>query len=202
MTSHIHRSFNSLNTRKKVKPSSKHSSVPNSGAEDNSRHFTGESINQAASICSKLKNTRNLTIDQACFLSSKEAKSTYVVLVISLHWILLSMPLLNTAQAWTLTNVIHAVSMYYLLHHCKGAPFARHDQGKNRRLTYWEQIDGGEQMTDTRRFFIVMSIIMFLIAQFYSMRWHTAVNILALGVSIVPKMSQFHKFRLFGFNKY
>ena len=43
------------------------------------------------------------------FVSSKEARSTYVFLVILLHFILLSMPFLNTSQAWTLTNLVHAV---------------------------------------------------------------------------------------------
>ena len=43
------------------------------------------------------------------FVSSKEARSTYVFLVILLHFLLLSMPFLNTSQAWTLTNLVHAV---------------------------------------------------------------------------------------------
>ena len=43
------------------------------------------------------------------FVSSKEARSTYVFLVILLHAMLLSMPFLNTSQAWTLTNLLHAV---------------------------------------------------------------------------------------------
>ena len=43
------------------------------------------------------------------FVSSKEARSTYVFLVILLHAFLLSMPFLNTSQAWTLTNIVHAV---------------------------------------------------------------------------------------------
>ena len=46
--------------------------------------------------------------------------------------------------------------MYYVLHHCKGSPFSRHDQGKFRRYTYWEQIDKDSEVffSPTKNFFI------------------------------------------------
>lgn len=147
----------------------------------------------------------NLSFDNNnCIFSSKEAKSTYVVLVMSLHFILLSVPFITTAVAWTLTNVVHSVTMYYILHHCKGSPFSRHDQGKFRRYTYWEQIDTDSEgfFTPTKNFFIVVPVLLFILAQFYSMLWHTAINILALAVAIIPKLPAFHKFRLLKINKY
>jgi len=138
------------------------------------------------------------------FLSSKEARSTYVFLVVILHFCLLSTPFLNTAQAWTLTNVGHSAIMYYFLHFCKGSPFAQYDQGKYRRLTYWEQIDDGEQMTHTRKFFIIVPSILYILAQFYSKfdAVHGPANILAFAIAVVPKLPWFHKFRFMGINKY
>jgi len=160
-------------------------------------------INNLNTNNQNIDGTRNLLIDQnVCFLSTKEAKSTYCVLLICLHFSLLSMPFLNTAQAWTLTNVIHSFTMYYILHYLQGAPFARHDQGRHRRHTYWEQIDNGRQRTSTRKFYIVIPSIIFLLSQFYSMLWHTPLNILGLCVAVIPKLPQFHKFRLMDIKKY
>lgn len=138
------------------------------------------------------------------FLSSKEAQWTYTFLVVVLHFVLLSMPFLNTAQAWTSTNVIHSIVMYYFLHVCKGSPFAQYDQGKYRRHTFWEQIDEGRQDTATRRFFTVVPIVLYVLAQFYSKfdAVHVPLNILAFAVAVIPKLSWFHKFRLFNINKY
>lgn len=138
------------------------------------------------------------------FLSSKEARSTYVFLVIVLHFMLLSMPFLNTSQAWTLTNVFHSLIMYYLLHFCKGSPFTQYDQGKYRRLTYWEQIDDGEQMTHTRKFFIIIPVLLYILAQFYSKfdAIHAPLNFVAFGIAVLPKLPWFHRFRFMGINKY
>eukprot|EP00794_Sanderia_malayensis_P003446 gene3446-3942_t len=61
-------------------------------------------------------------------------------------------PFFDTATAWTMTNVIHNVGNYVLLHHVKGAPFQTFDQGQSRKLTHWEQIDHGEMYTMTRKF--------------------------------------------------
>lgn len=138
------------------------------------------------------------------FVSSKEARSTYVFLVILLHFILLSMPFLNTSQAWTLTNLVHAVINYYFLHICKGSPFDQYGQGRNRRLTYWEQIDDGQQNTHTRRFFLVSSVVLYLLAQLYAKfdPVYSMYNFFAFAISVIPKLSVFHRFRFMSINKY
>lgn len=114
--------------------------------------------------------------------------------------------------------------MYIMFHHLKGTPYVTGDQGDARRLTNWEQIDNGEQYTATRKFLIAVPIVLcvwtyqwawsppylppppcrFVLASFYTAYdpRHSTVNILALLVGVVPKLPQFHKFRLFGFNKY
>lgn len=134
----------------------------------------------------------------SCILSSKEAHLTYLVLIISLHFILLSMPFLSTSLAWTLTNVFHAVSMYYILHFCKGSPFAVHDQGKFRKFTYWEQIEDEW----TKKVFNIIPVILFVLAQFYSMFSHVPYNLAALVVSLVPKWQVFYGYRLWGINQH
>lgn len=98
--------------------------------------------------------------------------------------------------------------MYYILHHCKGTPFATpyqtSDQGRHRRLTLWEQIDDGLQNTNTRKFYTIVSILLYILAQFYSKfdAQHVPLNVVALGISLLPKLSFFHRFRLLDINRY
>lgn len=48
---------------------------------------------------------------------------------------------------------------FIFLHILKGAPWIPQDQGDCRVLTHWEQIDYGEQFTDTRKFLSVAPVI-------------------------------------------
>ena len=146
------------------------------------------------------------TVDNAneIWLDRKGAWLTYSILVTFLHLLLLSIPIFDTATAWTLTNVIHDVGNYFLLHHLKGAPFETFDQGNARRLTHWEQIDKGEMFTATRKFLTLAPVILFMLASAYSRytHFHFFINLVSLAFVLVPKFPQFYKVRLFGINKY
>jgi hypothetical protein len=204
------------NRRARTRSSVRAASISSNGSRPNSRPTSGAddgNLSSASRSGVRKRGKRReeeqniLNFDQqSCILSTKEAKSTYVVLIIVLHFILLSIPIFTTSVAWTLTNVIHSVTMYFVLHHCKGSPFSRHDQGKFRRYTYWEQLDndgsGEFSWSRTRKFFLIAPIVLFVVAQFYSMFWHSAINGVALLVAIVPKLPQFHKFRFLGINRY
>lgn len=129
---------------------------------------------------------------------------TYSLVIGFVHIVLLSMPWLSTSVAWTLTNVLHGISMYAFLHAVKGTPFETADQAKYRYATHWEQIDSGTQFTATRKFFMTVPVVLYLLASFYSKYAfdHFVVNTLILLLSLIPKLPQFHGFRLFGINKY
>jgi len=130
--------------------------------------------------------------------------ATYILVVGVVHIILLSIPWFTTSMSWTLTNVIHGVIMYFLLHTIKGTPFSTLDQGKYRYMTHWEQMDSGEQYTQARKFFMVVPSVMYLLASFYSMYeyHHFVANTLVLLLGLLPKLPQLHGVRLFGINKY
>jgi len=138
------------------------------------------------------------------WLDSKGAWLSYAVVVTIFHLILLSMPFFSTATVWTLTNIIHNIGNYLLLHHVKGAPFETYDQGQARRLTHWEQIDKGEMFTATRKFLTLAPIIMFILTGMYSHQNYTyfIMNVASLALALVPKFPQFYKVRVFGINKY
>lgn len=47
------------------------------------------------------------------WLNSKGIWFTYVIFVFMMHLVLLSLPFLSTAVAWTLTNVLHNVVCFF-----------------------------------------------------------------------------------------
>ncbi|XP_054165304.1 ORM1-like protein 3 [Oppia nitens] len=140
----------------------------------------------------------------ASWLNSRGMWLSYVVAVLALHLILLSYPFITVAMVWTLTNVLHNLVMFVLLHVIKGTPWESGDQGRQRKLTHWEQIDDGIQFTQTRKFLTIVPIILFFLTSFYTKydSIHFVVNFAALVLVLVPKLPHFHGVRLFGINKY
>ncbi|KAG2380177.1 uncharacterized protein HKW66_Vig0169560 [Vigna angularis] len=50
---------------------------------------------------------------------------------------------------------------YHFFHWKKGTPFAE-DQGIYNRLTWWEQVDNGKQLTRNRKFLTVVPLVLSL----------------------------------------
>jgi hypothetical protein len=129
---------------------------------------------------------------------------TYMIVVAFIHYVFLSLPFLSVAMSWTLTNVIHNVVSFVILHIEKGTPFETADQGKFRYRTVWEQLDYGVQFSASRKFLTVVPIILFFLASFYTMydRYHFVINAASLITVLIPKLPLLHGVRLFGINKY
>eukprot|EP00118_Oscarella_pearsei_P025886 m.308964 g.308964 ORF g.308964 m.308964 type:complete len:150 (+) comp45182_c0_seq1:28-477(+) len=128
----------------------------------------------------------------------------YVIAIIVLHYLLMSLPFVTVAQAWTLTNCLHSTLQYLFLHYLKGAPFDDETQGRSRRMTHWEQIDEKEHWTPTKKFLTIVPIILFILASFYTnyQLGHFWFNFLMLLVGVVPKFPLFYRKRFFGINEY
>ncbi|KAH9579458.1 proteasome regulatory particle base subunit, variant 2 [Schistosoma haematobium] len=122
------------------------------------------------------------------YLNSQGTWVTYILVILVVHFILLCVPLFTTAVVWTLTCTFHNVVcsyhfqcysnlvvsykyiyfislysqvMYRLLHWEKGSPYETLDQGESRVLTQWEQFDDGEQFSPTKKFLLVVPIVLF-----------------------------------------
>ncbi|KAM9177150.1 LOW QUALITY PROTEIN: ORM1-like protein 2 [Mergus octosetaceus] len=136
--------------------------------------------------------------------SSRGSWLAYGLAVGALHVVLLSVPVLSVPVVWTLTNVLHNLVMYLLLHTVKGTPFETPDQGKDRLLTHWEQIDYGMQCTSSRKFLSISPVVLYLLTSFYTKYdpAHFVINTASLLSVLLPKLPQFHGVRLFGINKY
>jgi len=138
------------------------------------------------------------------FFNSKGMWLTYIIIVGFVHYVLLSLPFLSVAMAWTLTNVIHNAVMFIVLHCEKGTPFETTDQAKYRYFTVWEQMDYGVQFSSSRKFLTSVPIVLFFLASFYTKYdpYHFGFNAASLLLVLAAKLPLFHGIRIFGINKY
>eukprot|EP00455_Lapot_gusevi_P053863 TRINITY_DN849_c0_g1_i1.p1 TRINITY_DN849_c0_g1~~TRINITY_DN849_c0_g1_i1.p1 ORF type:complete len:150 (-),score=20.64 TRINITY_DN849_c0_g1_i1:3-452(-) len=134
------------------------------------------------------------------FVDSKRFWCAYVFVFFLLRigfWLL---PLEQTF-VWSYIHILHCASSFYFFHWQKGSP-ATEDQGRWHKLTWWEQIDNGEQYTPTRKFLTIMPICTFLLSchgpEFPS--FTLLANLLALVVVLIAKNPDMHKVRLFKIN--
>ncbi|KAM3592180.1 uncharacterized protein V6R79_014105 [Siganus canaliculatus] len=136
-------------------------------------------------------------------MNSRGMWLSYILGIGLLHIILLSIPFASVPVVWTLTNLIHNLCMYLLLHTVKGTPFETPDQGKARLLTHWEQMDYGVQFTASRKFLTITPIVLYILTSFYTKydRVHFVVNTVSLLTVLIPKLPQLHGVRIFGINK-
>ncbi|KAF5938512.1 hypothetical protein HYC85_022771 [Camellia sinensis] len=137
---------------------------------------------------------------------------TIYILILFFSWLVVhSVFGCSPGMAWTsrpslsFSLVIHCLYdrevTYQFFHWKKGTPFAE-DQGIYNRLTWWEQIDSGKQLTRNRKFLTVVPVVLYLIASHTTDYQHPMLffNTLAVFVLVVAKFPHMHKVRIFGIN--
>merc|ERR1711916_13879 len=139
----------------------------------------------------------------SAWISASGFWAFYIVLIWGFRFFLyLLQGFMDSATAWTLFDVTHAFVTFVTWHWMKGTPFA-FNQGEYDDLTQWEQIDDGEQFTTTRKFFTATPVVLFLISCHYAHFSTTqfAINVVAVGFCLIPKLPYMHKKRILGINK-
>lgn len=120
-----------------------------------------------------------------------------------LLWVLaLALPGFSPEAQWTVTSVAHGVFSFLAFHFNRGTPLWE-DQNEFIDQTVWEQIDAGVPWTDTRKFLIVVPILLFLVVSHctdYAVV-DLAINLPVLVVLLVSKLPEMHGVRIFGINK-
>lgn len=127
---------------------------------------------------------------------------TTYILILFFSWLLvLSIFGCSPGMAWTIVNLSHFLVTYHFFHWKKGTPFAD-DQGIYNRLTWWEQIDSGKQLTRNRKFLTVVPVVLYLIASHTTDYQHPMLffNTVAVIVLVIAKFPNMHKVRIFGIN--
>uniref|UniRef100_A0A8R7PHS9 ORM1-like protein 3 n=4 Tax=Triticinae TaxID=1648030 RepID=A0A8R7PHS9_TRIUA len=85
--------------------------------------------------------------------------TTYIFILFVSWLLILSIFGCTPGMAWTLVNLGHFAITYHFFHWKKGTPFAD-DQGMYNRLTWWEQMDNGKQLTRNRKFLVVVPVVL------------------------------------------
>ncbi|KAL3647018.1 hypothetical protein CASFOL_007986 [Castilleja foliolosa] len=127
---------------------------------------------------------------------------TTYILILFFSWLMvLSVFGCSSGTAWTIVNLSHFIVTYHCFHWKKGTPFSD-DQGIYNRLTWWEQIDNGKQLTPNRKFLTVVPVVLYLIAAHTTDYQYPMLifNTLAVFVLVVAKFPHMHKVRIFGIN--
>lgn len=141
----------------------------------------------------------NLNVE---WMTEKHWWPTYLALIVGLRLLILYFaPYLDQPGQWTLTNVSHGVITFWALHWNRGSPVWK-DQGEHVDQTVWEQIDNGVPWTETRKFFIIVPILLYLVTC-YAVDWdHTQlwVNSVTLAVCVVAKLPEMHGVRILQIN--
>ncbi|KAL0296390.1 UNVERIFIED_CONTAM: hypothetical protein Sradi_6691100 [Sesamum radiatum] len=120
--------------------------------------------------------------------------TTYILILFFSWLVVLSVFGCSPGIAWTVVHLSHFVVTYQFFHWKKGTPFAD-DQGIYNRLTWWEQIDNGKQLTRNRKFLTVVPVVLYLIASHTTDYQHPMLffNTLAVFILVVAKFPHMHK---------
>ena len=136
----------------------------------------------------------------AAWSSGTPAFWTFYALLILGGWFL-ARSVLADGLEWTYVHLAHSALSFFFMHWRKGSPFQ--DHGQYHQLTFWEQLDHGEQNTDNRKFFAaVPAALFFLAARTADFRQQPLLlNFLGLLLCLVPKLSEMHRVRVLGINE-
>ncbi|GFP88201.1 orm1-like protein 1 [Phtheirospermum japonicum] len=109
--------------------------------------------------------------------------TTYILILFFSWLIVLSVSNCTPGMAWTVVNICHFLGIY-------------------NALTWWEQMDSGNQLTRNRKFLTVVPVVLYLIASHTTDYQHPMLffNTLAVLILVVAKFPNMHKVRIFGIN--
>lgn len=155
---------------------------------------------------SRLREIQSETNKNVSWLRGAAVWPTYLGLLALfrfLLWVLsLGVPSFTDKAQWTVTSVAHGIFSFLAFHFNRGTPMWE-DQNEFIDQTVWEQIDAGVPWTDTRKFLIVVPILLFLVVSHctdYAVV-DLAINLPVLVVLLVSKLPEMHGVRIFGINK-
>ena len=134
------------------------------------------------------------------WMGSKGGWFVFVVFVGILNY-LFSLWAESPQDAWNYTFWAYCAVQFYLMHWVKGTMDAS-DQGRFMDQTWWEQIDGGIPWTATRKFLVILNLVLFLVVSKESDYDNTylVVNGVLCIIVTVAKLPELHGVRIFGIN--
>jgi hypothetical protein len=146
---------------------------------------------------SEQDNNKNVS-----FINARGFWIFYGILIVLCRLVLWLLPIPQQYAA-TLLGMIHAVLSFRLLHWNKGSIVVE-DSGEYEELTFWEQIDDGNQFTGNKKMFMLIPIFLFLWAE-YDSEWEVeslVINSITLAILLIGKSPYMHRVRILGINEY
>ncbi|KAI9227172.1 MAG: ORMDL family, partial [Piptocephalis tieghemiana] len=136
------------------------------------------------------------------WVSQRGAWTVHVLVIIFLKIGLVSIPGVSDAASWTLTLLIYDIATFFMFHWTLGTPF-QYEQGDFDSMTLWEQIDQGEQYTDTKKYLTAVPVLLYFLAIHYTAYDLTSFIIVTTCtiINMIGKMPYMHNRRIFGINK-
>jgi len=142
--------------------------------------------------------TPNLNIQWVHFRLSGVA---YIAAIVVVWFVCHSSQAFDNEECWTITNVIHGIISFAILHWVKGSPDEA-TQGAYDHLTLYEQIEFGQPWTATKKFLMLVPSILTYLAC-YTAKFKPYPIIVNCGIfliMIIAKIPEMHSVRIFGIN--
>ncbi|SCU78916.1 LAME_0A06392g1_1 [Lachancea meyersii CBS 8951] len=134
----------------------------------------------------------------ASWVDQRGAWAVHIVIIMLLKGFFKLLPGITNEWSWTLTNTTYVIGSYVMFHLVKGTPFD-FNGGAYDNLTMWEQINDGMLYTPSRKFLILVPIVLFLVSTHYS-RYDLQLFLLNFSlttfVAVVPKLPLTHRLRI------
>ncbi|CAI4047206.1 hypothetical protein N7582_004014 [Saccharomyces uvarum] len=134
----------------------------------------------------------------ATWVDQRGAWLIHIVVIVLLRIFYSLFPGSTPKWTWTLTNMTYIIGFYIMFHLVKGTPF-EFNGGAYDNLTMWEQINDETLYTPTRKFLLIVPIVLFLISNQYYRNDITLFlsNLLVtVFVGVVPKLGITHRLRI------
>ncbi|CAI1599641.1 hypothetical protein SEUBUCD646_0L03910 [Saccharomyces eubayanus] len=134
----------------------------------------------------------------ATWVDQRGAWLIHIVVIVLLRLFYSLFPGSTPKWTWTFTNMTYIIGFYVMFHLVKGTPF-EFNGGAYDNLTMWEQINNETLYTPTRKFLLIVPIVLFLISNQYYRNDITLFlsNLLVtVFVGVVPKLGITHRLRI------
>jgi hypothetical protein len=128
------------------------------------------------------------------------------VVVLFLVWLVLVAFSLPSYGIWSAITLVHGFLTLYFMHFRLGSPFGGFfgDDGRYDSLTWWEQIDNGEQNTNNRKFLtlipLVLLIVTFKVTSDAGAYLCLGSSVFLSSILLIAKTPAMYRRRLFGLN--
>jgi len=128
-------------------------------------------------------------IKQSADTSETGAWVIHFVLIALLKIVFDIVPNITQETSWTMVNISYMFGSFLMFHWVRGVPF-EFNAGAYDNLNMWEQIDSGDQYTPTKKFLLMVPILLFLVSTHYTHYDLTyfMINVLATLAVVVPKL--------------